>query len=185
MTRIFPKKLTRDQISPYQYGQFVEFLANLVRSMHAEKVFDNSFLGLEPYLAWFIKQTDFKENHWYPSGAVHRGEYVLDGESPFNGPVSQKISTMGEDPCDLGISQDGIFIEEGKQYVLSCHLRQEGLQGPLRASLARGREVFSSCEFSNVQGDWSKHIATLTSSGTHTNATLRFEFRAPATCAQE
>jgi alpha-N-arabinofuranosidase len=181
MIRILAQKLTESEISPYQCGQFVEFIANLVRTMHAEKVFDNSFLGLEPYLGWFIKHTDFKENPWYPSGAVHRGEYALDEENPFNGPVSQKIATIGSDPCDLGISQDGIFVEEGKQYALSCYLRRQGISGPVRARIARGNEVLASCEFSDVGGDWSKYSATLTSSGTDAQATLRFEFRGPGT----
>ena len=106
-------------ISPFQTGQFVEFLSNVVPSMHAEKVYDGSFVGLIPYLAFHIRETDFQENPWYPSGAVHRGEYTLDPADPFNGKVSQCISVGGEHPCVLGISQDGIFVEQGKRYMFS------------------------------------------------------------------
>ena len=45
--------ITRDplrpaKINPYQYGQFIEYLCNLVPAMWAEKLFDGSFEGLEP-----------------------------------------------------------------------------------------------------------------------------------------
>ncbi len=181
MIRVLPNRITRDKIGPYQNGQFVEFLASLVRSMHAEKVFDNAFVGLEPYLGWYIKQTDFRENPWYPSGAVHRGEYVLDETDPFNGPVSQKIHVHGSDPCDLGISQDGISVEEGTKYTLSCYLRQLNLAGPVRAQIAHGSEVLASCELGDARTEWSKHSVTLTASGTSDRATLKLEFRGPGT----
>lgn len=181
MIRVSGQRLNDGQISPLQCGQFIEFISDLVRSLYGEKVFDNSFMGLEPYLAYFIKQKDFRENPWYPSGAVNRGEYVLDEAGAFNGRVSQKIGALGDDPCVLGISQDGIFVEEGKQYVLSVWLRQNDLTGPVNARIARGKDVLAACAFDNVGDDWSKFTATLTASGTHTDATLTFDFRGPAT----
>lgn len=36
-------------ISPFHYGQFVEYLCDLIPSMWAEKLYDNSFEGLRPY----------------------------------------------------------------------------------------------------------------------------------------
>jgi hypothetical protein len=68
-------KITREplcpgEISSLQYGQFIEYLCNLVPSMWAEKLYDGSFEGLTPYKVVFLTQTDFREQPWYPSGAV-------------------------------------------------------------------------------------------------------------------
>jgi hypothetical protein len=53
-------KVTREplvdaQISPYQYGQFIEYLCDLVPSMWAEKLCDGSFEGLGKYRFAFRK----------------------------------------------------------------------------------------------------------------------------------
>src|SRR5437763_12641005 len=65
-------------ISPFQCGQFIEYLCALTPSMFAEKVYDGSFEGVPDYAVAFRKQTDRLEQPWYPDGAVHRGEYTLD-----------------------------------------------------------------------------------------------------------
>src|SRR5579864_5751096 len=75
--------LTPGEISPLQYGQFVEYLCNLVPGMWAEKLYDGSFEGLSPYKFAFLKETDFREKPWYPSGATNRAEYVLDRTEPI------------------------------------------------------------------------------------------------------
>src|SRR5947209_13118283 len=75
--------ITRDalcdgRITNLQCGQFIEYLCNLVPGMWAEKLYDGSFEGLSPYKFVFIRQTDFRENPWYPSGQVNRAQYSLD-----------------------------------------------------------------------------------------------------------
>ena len=57
-------------ISPYQYGQFIEYLCNVVPSMWAEKLYDGCFEGLSPYKVVYLKETDFRERPWYPAGAT-------------------------------------------------------------------------------------------------------------------
>src|SRR6266404_2646580 len=54
------------EISPLQYGQFMEYLCDLVPSMWAEKLYDGSFEGLSPYKFVYLKETDFKEKPWHP-----------------------------------------------------------------------------------------------------------------------
>src|SRR5437588_5411934 len=83
--------LNSAEISPLQYGQFMEYLCDLFPSMWAEKLYDGSFEGLTPYKVAFIKQTDFREKPWYPSGATNRAEYSLDRTDQVSGEVSQKI----------------------------------------------------------------------------------------------
>ncbi len=89
ITRTF---LNSGEISPLQYGQFMEYLCDLFPSMWAEKLYDGSFEGLSPYKVAFRKQTDFREKPWYPSGATNRAEYALDPKDPVSGKVSQRIA---------------------------------------------------------------------------------------------
>lgn len=69
--------LSPGTISPFQYGQFIEYLCGLTLSMSAEQVHDASFEGVPPYGFVFRKETDRIEKPWYPDEAVHRGEYAL------------------------------------------------------------------------------------------------------------
>ena len=69
MTRDF---LRPGRINPFQYGQFIEYLCDLVPGMWAEKLYDGSFEGLSPYKFAYLKETDFREKPWYPSGATNR-----------------------------------------------------------------------------------------------------------------
>src|SRR5207302_6023811 len=124
-----PVRVTRDLLTPahisgYQYGQFIEYLCNLVPSMWAEKLYDGSFEGLTPYRVAYLKETDFREKPWYPSGQTNRAQYLLDAASPVSGKVAQKIETIGGAPCTVGISQDGIAVQSEHACVFSCYLRQ-------------------------------------------------------------
>ena len=130
-----PLKVTRDllfkeTISPNQYGQFIEYLCDLVPSMWAEKLSDGSFEGLTPYKVAYIKETDFREHPWYPVGATNRANFTLDKGNPVSGLVAGKIATKGETPCTVGIAQDGIAVDSEQPCVFSCYLKQEGITGP-------------------------------------------------------
>src|SRR5215469_9935030 len=121
--RVTNEPLCPGEINPYQYGQFIEYLCNLVPSMWAEKLYDGSFEGLSPYNFVYLKETDFKEKPWYPSGATNRAEYTLDHDTKVSGDVSQKIATVGDTPCTVGISQDGIAVQKGAACIISIYLR--------------------------------------------------------------
>ncbi len=90
-------------ISPFQYGQFIEYLCAFTPSMFAEKLFDGGFEGVPEYKVAFRKETDRVEQPWYPDGAVHRGEFERDPANPFNGKFSQRITQKPGDPCTLGV----------------------------------------------------------------------------------
>src|SRR3989442_3728489 len=99
-----PIRVTRDfvgseEISPLQYGQFIEYLCDLVPGMWAEKLYDGSFEGLSPYKFVYLKETDFKEKPWHPCGATNRAEYALDRDKPVSGEVAQRIRVKEGTPC--------------------------------------------------------------------------------------
>lgn len=167
------------RISPFQYGQFIEYLCDLVPGMWAEKLHDGSFEGLSPYGFAFVQQTDFREKPWYPSGAVNRASYSLDPTDRISGAVSQKIAVDAGPPCTVGISQDGIFVEAGKAYTFACYLRREGPREPVRVRLHREGKELASCEFAPTD-EWRKFRAQLVPTDSTTDATLSISFRGPA-----
>ena len=135
-----PARITREplcagQISPLQYGQFVEYLCDLVPAMWAEKLYDGSFEGLSPYKFVFLKETDFKEKPWHPSGAANRTKYTLDRETKISGEVSQRIEIEAGAPATAGFSQDGIFVERNTPCVFTCFMRANDVHGPVRVKL--------------------------------------------------
>ena len=130
------------EISPFQYGQFIEYLCGLTPSMFAEKLFDGSFEGVPDYRFVFRKETDRLEQPWYPDGAVHRGEFALDPDDPFNGKQSQRIAMKPGDPCTLGVSQAGMYVQRGIPLNLSLFLKAQDVNAPVRVTIwGEGRDL--------------------------------------------
>ena len=179
-----PLRITRDflpgTISPMQYGQFIEYLCDLVPGMWAEKLYDGSFEGLSPYKIVYLKETDFREKPWYPCGATNRAEYALDGKDKVSGETAQRIAVKDGPPCTVGIAQDGIAVDKGTACEFSCWLRQRGIDGAVRVRLQRDGKELASCSF-EAGGEWKKVHARLDPAETETNATLSITFRGPGT----
>ncbi len=133
--------LTPARINPFQYGQFIEYLCTLVPGMWAEKLYDGSFEGLSPYKFAYLKETDFREKPWYPTGATNRALHSRDRSSPISGEVCLKIAAQEPVPCTGGVAQDGIAVEARAglrfQRVLEAE-RRDG-SGPRCARIATGR----------------------------------------------
>ncbi len=178
-------KVTKDaacpgEINPMQYGQFIEYLCDLVPSMWAERLYDGSFEGLSPYGFAFVPETDFREKPWYPSGAVNRAAFTRDEESPVTGKTCGKLAVVDGAPCTLGISQDGVFVEKGRGLTFRCYLRQSGIGGPVRVVLHREGKPYASAEL-RPEGEWRKFDVRLVPTARDTDATLSIEFRGPGT----
>ena len=178
------ERLREAPASPYLTGQFVEFLCDLVPGMLSERIADDSFEGPVPYRFKYRGEVDLRPRPWYPSGAVHRGEYTLDQESPFNGAVSLRIHAGDGEPCTLGISQDGVYLEAGKPLVLRLHLRGEPPAGrALRAAARLGGPGLApvSGSLGEVGSEWRLHQLRLVPSAAARDATLSIEFQGPGT----
>ena len=129
-----PVVITRDflrpgRIEPGQYGQFIEYLCTLVPGMWAEKLRDGGFEGLSPYKFAYLKETDFREHPWYPTGSTNRARHRREASTKINGEVSLAITAQNGVACTLGVSQDGLAVEKGLGCAFSCYLKQEGLSG--------------------------------------------------------
>jgi alpha-N-arabinofuranosidase len=180
-----PVRITRaplypGEISPLQYGQFLEYLCDLVPGMWAERLYDGSFEGLSQYKFVFLKEKDFREQPWYPAGAVNRAEFTLDAKDPVSGSVAKRIRVSEGAPCVAGLAQDGVFVERGKLVVFSCFLRRQGGSGPVRVRLHREGKVYATCAF-HPTGQWQKYTARLEPAERDTAATLTIDFRGPGT----
>ncbi|HVS36489.1 MAG TPA: alpha-L-arabinofuranosidase C-terminal domain-containing protein [Gemmataceae bacterium] len=179
-----PLRITRDflpgTINPMQYGQFIEYLCDLVPSMWAEKLYDGGFEGLSPYKVVYLKETDYREKPWRPYGATNRAEFTLDRDNPVSGQTAQRIAAKDGAPCTVGIAQDGIAVQKGMACDFSCYLRQQNLDGPVTVRLHRDGTELTSCTF-EPGGEWKKFHARLDPTETETNATLSITFRGPGT----
>ena len=172
--------LRPDRINPYQYGQFIEYLCTMVPAMWAEKLFDGSFEGLSPYKVAYLKETDFRERPWFPSGATNRATFDRDRSTKVSGEQSYKIATVGETPCTVSIAQDGIAMQQGLACDFACSMKQTGIKGKVRVRLHRDATVYAAADLEPTD-DWSKVRARLVPSQTDTNVTLTIEFRGPGT----
>jgi alpha-N-arabinofuranosidase len=160
-----PVRVTRTplyaaEISPLQYGQFIEYLCDLVPGMWAEKLYDGSFEGLSPYKFFYLKETDFREKPWHPTGATNRATFTRDTADPVSGQFCQKIAVPDGAPCTVGIAQDGLAVESHQPCVFSCYLRQEGLKDPVRVRIHCDSKEYAACEF-RPTGAWKKYRARL------------------------
>jgi alpha-N-arabinofuranosidase len=178
--RITREPLYRGEINPMQYGQFVEYLCDLVPGMWAEKLYDASFEGLTPYKVAYLKETDFREKPWYPIGATNRAEFIDDPSDPIGGRFARKIAVAGGAPCTVGIAQDGIAIARDQPCIFSCYLRQEGVTGPIQVSVDRDALEYVSCQLRPTRA-WKKYTARLDFHGSAASATLSITFRGPGT----
>ncbi len=182
-----PAVITRERlavgtINPMQYGQFIEYLCNLVPGMWAEKLDDGSFEGLSPYKFVYLKETDFRERPWYPTGATNRATFDRDSTSKVNGETSYKITVAENVPCTVGIAQDGLAVQRGVACNFSCFLKSDGIRGSIRIRLHHAETDFATCELCpTADAGWHKQHGRLVPSGTDDRVTLTIEFRGPGT----
>ncbi|MGH7139799.1 MAG: carbohydrate binding domain-containing protein, partial [Pirellulales bacterium] len=181
-----PLKVTRkflllpETISPYQYGQFIEYLCDLVPNMWAEKLNDGSFEGPSSYKVAFIKEKDNREQPWYPSGATNRAEYTSDPQNPVSGQVSRRIVVSDGPPCSVGISQDSVAVKAGQVCRFSCVLRQNAIERPVSVRLHCDGRTLASGEL-RASDKWQKDTLELRPSETTAAATLSIELYGPGT----
>ncbi|MHB8638125.1 MAG: alpha-L-arabinofuranosidase C-terminal domain-containing protein [Fimbriimonadaceae bacterium] len=178
--KVLPTPLCAGRINPMQCGQFMEYLCTLFPGMWAEKLSDGNFEGLTPYKFEFIKETDFREKPWYPSGAVNRGEYALDHDRPVNGETCQRITVTDGPPATVGLSQDGVAVEPTDPCRLSLWLRSTGLTAKVHVYLHDGGRVLCDAWFAPTK-EWRKFTAKLKPKTAATNATFTVDVRGPGT----
>lgn len=178
--RVLDTTICPGRINPMQCGQFMEYLCDLIPGMWAERLYDGSFEGLSPYKFTFRAAKDFKEEPWYPSGAINRLDWGPVKERPISGEKCEKLTIRPGAPATAGISQDGIFAEKGKKVRFSAYLREDGFDGPVTISIRGGGKLIASAEL-HPGATWKKLSAEMTPSATFADATFSIQFRGPGT----
>lgn len=178
--QITPEPLCQGEISPFQYGQFIEYLCALTPSMFSEKLFDGSFEGVPPYGFTFRQETDRLEQPWYPDGAVHRGLYTFDTDAPYNGKRSQRIAMKPGDPATIGISQSGLSVTQNEPLKLSVFLKANEVTSPVHVTIWGEGVTYGEATF-EPSADWQRFTATIVPTGTDHRATCTISFRGPGT----
>ena len=110
---IIRERLAAGTISPMQYGQFIEYLCNLVPGMWAEKLDDGSFEGLSPYKFAYLKETDFRERPWYPTARPTAPRSSAIGQARSTARPRTRSTVVENVPCTVGIAQDGTGSPSG------------------------------------------------------------------------
>ncbi len=180
-----PIKFTKEplvsgRINPMQYGQFIEYLCDLVQSMWAEKLSDGSFEGLSPYKFKFTPETDFKEKPWFPCGQVNRFKVDQDSTTKVSGQASKRIRLGEGSPSEAGIAQAGISVQKDHPCQFSIFVKGTPESGSMNVRLISGDKVLASRDFLTHQV-WNKVSATLDPNASSTDATLEVTFRGPGT----
>jgi len=186
-----------DTISPMIYGDFIEFLNDLLPGMRAEKIQDRCFEGiLQPNNVWppetnwayprwksFVSgQPDFDrwpDSHADTEMVSATADFDVDSSDPYVGRQSARVCVEPKDsrPFIAGIIQGEIAVEQGKELKVEMYARGQGIDGgPLKVLLGRNYGAFfrsyDGLEFGGVSEQWQRFSGTLTSEVSDDDASL-------------
>jgi alpha-L-arabinofuranosidase len=192
-----PEPLFKEPISLLIYGDFIEFVNDLIPAMRAEKIRDRSFEGvLQPeqtyppgenwvYPRWQPFVTGWPTPDLWPglskdleapSATV---QLELDTCQPFVGRQSARVQVTASNrkPCIAGIAQDGIAVKAGQKLHFEMFLRRPaGEAGSVHVLLGRNYGVFfrayAALEFDGAALEWTRFAGDLISTVTDDSATL-------------
>ncbi len=165
-------------ISPWIYGNFIEFLDHHVQGMRAQMLDDVSFEGILPPAEWCYWQPDkdVEDRPWHVTGLGGDGRVERLEEGAFNGRWCYRITIPTTPGYGHGIRQAGLCLRAGRRYTLSLYLRQEGLEGPVEVNLGHDWGPFVStyaqATIEGVTGEWAKYSVVLSPDTDDDNAEL-------------
>jgi alpha-N-arabinofuranosidase len=195
--RVTRDPLFKGTISPFIYGEFVEFLNDLIPGMWAERIRDRSFEGLTMPRMFYRKERDFPKPAWCELKIVNApfGRFTVhditdvvfdrDPSSPFVGKQSARVRVSGTRNFLAGISQENVAVRKGEKLRLELFLRGENLGGKVHVFIGREYgaypDFYDKAEFDNVGGEWRRFEAELRSPVTDTQALFAIMLDRPGT----
>jgi alpha-L-arabinofuranosidase len=174
-------------ISPWIYGNFIEFLDHHVQGMRAQMLDDVSFEGILPPAEWCFWQPDkdVVDRPWHETGLGGDGRVERIREGAFNGESCYRISIPTAPGYGHGIRQRGLCVRPERTYTLSLYLRQEDCDGPVEVNLGHDWGPFVSsyakAAITGVTGEWAKYTVTLAPDTEDTDAELSIRVAATGT----
>ena len=176
--RVLNERIGKRPIDVKQGGQFIEPLCNLIPSMLAQQVANDSFEEEPPYKVAYKPEIDKPYRPWCADGSVHAAQISYETENAFNGKRALKIA-IAKARCRAGISQDGFCLKEGVAYRLRLHMRGEG-NAPAWASLHGDGGMAAGPEpLGRTSETWTPVDVKLRAAKSIENATLTIECEGP------
>jgi alpha-L-arabinofuranosidase len=186
--------LRKERISPLIYGEFVEFLNQMIPGMWADKLQDRSFAGLTEPGGLYRLELSFHGQVWRafrcgegPYGAPVTGEVAFDRdrEKPFVGSQAARVRFTGDPGSLAGILQSGVAVKAGQKLHFHGYFRGAKLGGTVKVLLGRDYgayfEVYDSIELKSVGTDWERQEGVLTSPVTDDHADFAIALDGPGT----
>jgi alpha-N-arabinofuranosidase len=141
------------EISPYIYGNFMEFLENHISGMWAEMLVNRKFEDVETGSSL--------PAGWSAGGMKNRSLYLLEDRSPYMGGVCPRLKCLEDRGGDTALTQRGVAVERGRRYTGHVWLRQEGVSSPVAVALGKSYGRFFlpyACEqIRGVAGEWARY----------------------------
>lgn len=190
-------RIFEEPISPFIYGEFVEFLNDLIPGMWAERIRDRSFEGLTMPKMYYREEKDFPKTAWRklvvldglfgysnpPNGAEVK--FDLDRSRPFAGTQSARIHVSEIGSFLAGIAQDNVAVREGEKLLLELFLRGENLEGDVRVFIGREYgaypDIYDQVAFDGVGGEWHRFEGELNSSVADSESVFAIVLDGPGT----
>ncbi len=165
--RVTAEPLFDGTISPFIYGNFVEFLDHHVQGMRAQMLDDVSFEGILPPADWcyWQRDKDVEDHPWLPTGDGGDGLVERVEEGAFNGDWCYRVTIPSAPGYGHGLRQGGLCLRAGRKYTVSMYLRAEDLAGPVTVSLGHDYggfvSAYRSAEVRGIPQEWTKFTAVL------------------------
>mgnify|MGYP001101787718 CR=1 FL=1 len=181
------ERLRDERISPFIYGNFIEFLDHHVQGMRAQMLDDHSFEGPLPPSDWcyYLRDRDVTDHPWVQTGFGGKGSFTVVEEEAYNGKRCGKIVVEEPGASPMGVLQEGIPLQAGREYELLVFLKQQGLSGPIEIALGKDWGPFfdahARASLPEVGGTWAKYRAVLTPGVDAENAALAIRVGSPGT----
>lgn len=194
---ISPDALYEAPISPLIYGDFIEFLGDLIPGMRAEKVRDRAFEGVMPALYVWPPDAQPAEPAWEPfvvgqpafavapdqpeplAMAPASAQVVMDGERPFVGSRSSRVEVRqaGDQVFVAGIAQRGIAVTAGLPLAFEAYVRCDAdAGGELTVLLGRSYGAFfrayATLPLRGLTGEWQRVAGSLVPDVSDAHASL-------------
>ncbi len=188
------RPLRKERISPLIYGEFIEYLNDMIPGMWADKLQDRSFAGFTQPAVAYRPEHRCPIFGWRafrvgtgPYGAPLGGDVAFDRDpvKPFVGEHSARISLKNAENCLAGILQPGIALKAGQRLDFHGYLRAAELHGPVKVLLGREYgaffDAYASLELRDVGPDWARYAGTLVSPITDAHACFALALTTPGT----
>lgn len=185
--RVTSAPLFDGRISPFIYGNFVEFLDHHVQGMRAQMLDDVSFEGILPPAEWcyWQRDKDVEDHPWVPTGDGGDGVVERIQEGAFNGSWCYRVSIPTAPGYGHGLRQNGLCLRADRTYTVALYLRGEGLEGPVTVSLGHDYgpfvSAYASAEIRGITDEWAKYTIVLEPKADDPRAELSIRVASPGT----